>query len=218
MTLLNKLKAFLAHKSVPFPQSKHIIKHAFTAGGIDYYEFDTTANLPWKRGLKFLAIYNELDMRCDRFFLTKHTEAVENILTNSKKIGLDEIVKIRQLNAQLKERLNWIYHEDLIYKVASVVFFDATENPDDWEWKYASQKIERWKKQGDAASFFLHEPIQRLIPFLKDANLNIPNYSQVQKEIDHQMLENIFTSLPQNQKKDSVSYTQRYFFQEMKQG
>ena len=76
--MLTKLKS-LFKKSTPnnFGKTKHIIKPAFTTGGIEYFEFDTTANLPFKRGLKFLSIYNELDMRCDRHYLTKHVEAIE---------------------------------------------------------------------------------------------------------------------------------------------
>jgi hypothetical protein len=218
MTLLEKIKLTWRNKTKgPFSQTKHIIKYAFTSGGVDYYEFDTTANLPWKRGLKFLSIYNEMDMRCDRFYLQKHTEAMENILTGGKKIGLDELIKIRQLNSQMKERLEWIYQEDLVYKIASVVFFDAQENPDDWEWKYALEKIERWKKDGDAGSFFLHEPIRRLIPFLSDSRANFQTYSEAQREIDKAQLENIYAMLSEKANASSVNFTERYFSAEMNQ-
>ncbi len=209
-------KLFKKHQPNHFGKTKHIIKPAFTTGGIEYFEFDTTANLPFKRGLKFLSIYNELDMRCDRHYLTKHVEAIETPLTGGKKVGLDEIIKIRQLNAQMKERLQWVYHEDLVYKLASVVFFDANENPDDWEWKYAAEKIERWKKAEDVNTFFLHEPIQRLIPFLKDSNLNFHDYSAMGKQIDQVMLDNIYTMLSTKASASSLTYTERYFSAEMK--
>jgi hypothetical protein len=220
MKLIDRLKALqtrLTQKKNPFPMAKHIIKPAFAVGGVQYYEFDTTANLPWKRGLKFLSVYNELDMKCDRFYLTKHTEAVKNILTGGKRVGFDEMVKVNQLNNQLIERLTWIYQEDLVYKVASVVFFDANENPDDWEWNYAAKKIEHWKKNENAAAFFLHEPIQKLIPFLNGSNMSFPNYSEVQKGIDKAQLENIYENLSQSQKKDFSNYTARYFSEEMRQ-
>lgn len=211
-----KLPSLFRSRKNPFPQSKHIIKYAFTSGGVDYFEFDTTANLPFKRGLKFLSVYNEMDMRCDRYYLQKHTEAMETILTGGKKIGLDELIKIRQLNAQLKERLEWVHVEDLAYKVASVVFFDKHENPDDWEWKYAAGKIERWKKDNEAGAFFLHEPIQRLIPFLKDSGANSPTYSAMQKQVDALMLENISAISPPKANETSPNYTQRLFWAEMK--
>ncbi len=155
-------------------------------------------------------------MKCDRYYLTKHVEAVENILTGGKKIGFEEMVKINQLNNQLKERLQMVYHEDLVYKVASVVFFDANENPDDWEWKYALQKIEHWKKHSPAADFFLHEPIQRLLPFLNTSALNIQTYSLTQMAVDKAQLENILATLSVKQKIVLPDFTHRYFSQEMK--
>jgi hypothetical protein len=217
MNFYSFLAALKGKRKNPFPQAKHVIKHAFCTGGVDYFEFDTTANLPWKRQLKFLSVYNELDMKCDRFYLLKHTEAVENILTQGRKIGLDEIIKIKQLNNQLKERLTWVYHEDLVYKIASIVFFDANENPDDWEWKYALNKIEFWKKHEDAGAFFLHAPITRLIPFLNASEATIRDYSGAQKKMDMVHLENIFSNMWGSPKGDSVSYTQLYFAEEMKQ-
>lgn len=217
MKIFDKIRAyFKAKRKKPFPQSKHVINHAFTVGGVDYFEFDTTANLPFKRGLKFLSIYNELDMKVDRFFLNAHTDAIEKILTGGKRVGFDEMMKIRTLNQQLKERLTWIYQEDLVYKIASVVFFDANENPDDWEWGYALKKIEHWKKHESVATFFLHEPIQRLIPFLKDSALSILTYSQTQKELDKAQLESLLEILSDSPKIDSLNYTNRYFSEEMK--
>jgi hypothetical protein len=200
-----------------FPTAtKHITKYAFTVDGVDYFEFDQVANLPYKRGLKFLSVYNELDMKCDRFYLNAYCDAIESQF-NKPKLGFNELANIRTMTAQLKERLTWIYQEDLIYKLCSVVFFDANENPDDWEWGYALKKIEHWKKHESAAAFFLHEPIQRLIPYLKDLGLNSLSYSSTQKELDKQQLENLFRNLSGSQKKDLPSYTERYFSEEMKQ-
>lgn len=217
MNLLSKLFR-TKPKDNPFPKSRHVIKPAFEVDGVWYYEFDNTANLPWKRGLKFLSVYNELDMRCDRFYLTKHVEAVQNILTGGKRVGFDEMVKIQQLNNQLKERLQMVYHEDLVYKVASVVFFDASENPDEWEWEYAMKKIERWKQAQGVHDFFLHEPLQRLIPYLNSGGTDFQLYSEVAKKLDKAHLENIYSNLSPDQRTTLQSSMFRYFWEGMKQG
>lgn len=199
-----------------FPNSQHIIKEAFEVGGIKYYEFDTTANLPWKRGLKFLSIYNELDMRCDRFYLEKHGEAVDNIF-KAPKLGFEEMMKLRTLENMLKERLQMVFHEDLVYKVASVVFFDENENPNDWEWKYALEKIKHWKKHQGVHDFFLHEPIQRLIPFLSSAGSNLEAYSKVARRVDEGHLAKVYEMLLPNQRTTFDEPMQRYFWTEMNQ-
>ena len=198
-----------------FTGSKHIIKYAFTCGGVDYYQFDTTANLPYKRGLKCLSIYNEMDMKVDRHYLEQHVKAMEQALTGGKKIGLDELIKIRQLNAQLKERLEFVVQEDLVYKLASVVFFDKNENPEDWEWKYANDKIKHWKKHESAAAFFLREPIQKLIPFLNVSEENLNTYLTAVKAMDEAHLDNIYNMQSPKGNKDSLTFTQRYFAKEM---
>lgn len=212
--MLKKITSYFRKPDKPFPNTKHIIKYAFTVGGIDYYEFDTTANLPFRRGLKFLSIYNEMDMKIDKYYMGKHIEAVDKLL--SGKIALEQLSAIKQLNNQLKERNNFIIPEDLIYKIASVVFFDANENPDDWEWKYASEKIERWKKSESATTFFLHEPIVRLMPFLNVSEENLKVHLEVEKAIDAGHLGNILEMLSPDQKGNFPNFTERYFSREMK--
>lgn len=212
--MLQKIAKFFSKKK-PFEGSKRIIKPAFEVGGVQYYEFDTTANLPFKRGLKFLSVYNELDMKCDRFYLNSLCDAIEAQF-NKPRVGFTEMANIRTWIAQTKDRLTWVYQEDLVYKLASVVFFDENENPDDWEWGYALKKIEHWKKHSPVGDFFLQEPLQKLIPFLGESKLNILTYSQTQKEQDKAMLENLLQNLSGSQKIDLPDFTARYFSEEMK--
>ena len=94
------------------------------------------------------------------------------------------------------------------------MFFDDTENPDDWEWKYAAEKIEFWKKHEGHFPFeffFLHEPIRRLIPFLNVVGENLQTYLEMEKAIDQGHLDNISQILFPNQKSALPTYTQRWF-------
>ncbi len=215
MNFKTRLKLLLSRETKFPTATKHITKYAFTVDGIEYKEFDTPANIPAMRGLKFLSVYNECDMRCDRFYLNALSDAIEAQF-NKPKLGFTEMNNIRTWNAQLKERLTWVYSEDLIYKLASVFFFDASENPNDWEWKHALEKIELWKKKMTFWEFISNEPIQRLIPYLKDFGANSMSYSQTQKEKDLAQLENLLANLSGSLKKDLPSYTERYFSEEMK--
>lgn len=217
MNKWQQIKAWAKSKqTIPFPNTKHVIKPAFDCGGVRYYEFDSVENLPFKRGLKCLTIYNELDMRCDRLYLQAHIEATKKVLTEGKRVGVEEISKVLQLNRQLEQRLEMIYEPELYFKLASVVFFTADENPNDWEYKYAMDKIAHWKKHG-ADAFFLNEPVRRLIPFLKEVAVNFSEYSQAAREIDRAHLENLFSQVSQKLKTTLSEPTQRYFSEEMKQ-
>jgi hypothetical protein len=58
---------------------------------------------------------------------------------------------------------------DLVYKLASVVFFDKSESPTHYEHGYNQKKIEHWKKNASMYDFFLQMPLQELVPFLKQS-------------------------------------------------
>lgn len=211
---MNKLlRIFKRENQNPFPQSKQVVELAFTVGGVDYYQHTDVANMPYKRALKCLSVYNELSMKCDRNYLTAHVEAMENIM-NKGGSSLNILFEIKQLNNQLKERLLWIYDEDLIYKLAAVRFFDKNENPEDFDWKYAEKKIKSWKQNEAAASFFLRAPIKRLIPFLNEQELNLESYSEVQKAQDKMHRENLSMNLSESRSEELLNSTGNLFWEE----
>lgn len=189
LSMINRSAAKLVPPRKAFPNSKHVIKPAFKSGNIWYYEFDDVFNLPYQRGLQAIHAYEELRMKCDRDYLLQHTELIDDLL--SKSITLDEISRIKAANNQLKERLNWIVIPDQAYKLASIVFFDANEDPVNYDYKYAQEKIERWKQNEDVSSFFLQQRVSKLMPFLKGYDGNFLHYSKLVEEANRNHLKNL---------------------------
>ena len=181
-------------KETKFPDTKNPIELAFTVDGIDYFQFKDPFNIPYKRGLTSVTFFEEVRMKCTFEYLKKHQEAINKILTSSN----IDIFSIKKINDQLGERLNFVYTDDTIYKLASVVFFDATENPADYDFVYSKEKIDKWKKSMPAHDFFLQQPIATLLPFLKDPNLNIQSYSKAANLINQIHLGNLQEVLLQN--------------------
>lgn len=177
-----------------FPKSNHIIKYAFSVAGTDYYQFDDVFNLPYERGLMAMAIYEETRMNCNREYLEKHVEAMQELL-HSKNI---DIYKINQLNEQMKERLNISFNTSLLYKLASIVYFDKNENPSLYEPEYCNKKIEFWKEHKGIADFFLQKPLQELIPFLQNVEFDLNTYSELIDKIDKLHLERLQLSKSKN--------------------
>jgi hypothetical protein len=199
MNLIKTISSFFTNKpkdSIPFKDSKYIIKYAFTIGGIEYYSFDDTFNLPYERGLKAISFYEESRMKCSLEYLKLHTEAIDNIL-NGKSI---KIYDIKKLNDQLAERLKFVVDIDLLYKLASVIFFDKDENPSTYEFKYNTEKIEHWKKHKEIGDFFLQMPIVQLMPFLKESNRISPDYAEALRKINRHHLENIYSHISNKEK------------------
>jgi hypothetical protein len=111
-------------------------------------------------------------------------------LVTGTKFGLDELTRIRAANDQLKQRLDWVVVPDQVYKLASIVYFDASESPTHYEIGYAREKIARWKAE-DVDAFFLQKPIQELIPFLNGFVGSFKSYSDLISQVDRHHWKNL---------------------------
>ncbi len=180
-----------------FPRVEYQTKYAFTVGGVDYYEMDDLLNLPYERAVTCLAFYEEFNQRVNREYLVKHVEAMEKALqiVPGQPLGITDAT---MLTRYLKERLNFIIDGDLAYKLASVVYFDKTENPTVYDPKYNQAKIAFWKKEATAKEFFFMQPLQKLIPFLKDYESNLETYLQVTELVKSQHLTSVSQMLSRN--------------------
>lgn len=193
-----------------FPDAKHIIVYEFTIGERHYFRFDDALNLPYQRALSTLVYYRELDMNCDRDFLKAHTQATDNMLAKGK-FTIADLVTIKTLNDQLKARLELPKEPDLMYKFASVIFFDQHENPETYEFKYGENKIKAWKKNITAKDFFLSIPLRSLIPYLQHSGENLQQFSQMISGETKAHLDNLSALLSEEQKmilKDKFSSLQ----------
>lgn len=165
---------------VLFPQTEAVIEEAFEVGGVMYYRFADINNLEYRRGLMAFAVYNELDMRCSRNFLMKHVDAVDTILKSNE----IDIYKIKALNNQLKVRLSMTSDIELMYKLASVVYFDENENPANYDQEYCAKKIEHWKRHTGVADFFLTLPLVELMPFSQTIEGDLDTYSELNRQLN----------------------------------
>lgn len=191
---MQRIKNFLTRV---FPQRTNIfpvkldhrVEFAFEADGIKYFEFSDANNIPCERAFSAIALYEELNMRCTREYLQAHAQAVEDAINDRGGISITNLAK---LNQQLKERLDLIFEPELVYKLASVIYFDETENPYKYDFKYGIEKVARWKKQ-NIADFFLSLPIKKLLPQTDLSNQDLEDYSRITKALTKEHLDSIFT-------------------------
>ena len=160
-------------------KEKYRIEYAFTCGGTKYYRFADITNLPYERGLMAMHAYNEVQMRCDRNFLVRYADTIDKLLHEQK----IDIFKIQKLNEVLKQRLTLVAETDLMYKLASIVYFDKSENPAVYEPAYAEKKIAKWRKDKGVHDFFTQKPLLELMPFSQSANTDLDTYSEMLQEV-----------------------------------
>jgi hypothetical protein len=154
-------------------QDKQKIIKAFVYQGRSYFMFDDIFSIPSIRGLQALDYYEEFNMRCTKDYLIRWTESAEKILSDNKKINL---IELATLVKHLQERLKMIPVSEHIFKIASVIFFDDSENPYVFDRKYNKKKIDLWKKDPEVLSFFLQTPLKDLIPYLDSQGASLATY------------------------------------------
>lgn len=155
---------------------------AFRLNGKSYYHFADNHTVPAGRGLCALAIYEEFKMRCTEEYLQKHIRATEIILSAEK--GKIDLGKLALINANLKERLSLAPMPDYIYRLASVIYFDQTENPYTYDFEYNRKKIEQWKKEPGVLDFFLTKPFKDLMPRLNTSGLDAQTYFMIAQQVE----------------------------------
>jgi hypothetical protein len=193
---MKKLLSKLFKRTVfPDLRVEHKVKEAFIFEGVQYYEFDDVFQMPCDRAFSAMDYYEELRQRTTREYLQAHVEATEELLT-AKKI---DIYRIREINQFLKERVEFITDPDIIYKLASVIYFDKSENPYKYDMKYGQEKIKKWK-EADIGDFFLQTPIRELLPWENISEGDLKNYASIITEIKKRQLSKVSSPISSDKK------------------
>ncbi len=175
-----EFKRWIKDKFKSFPKDiQYPIEEAFSIDGRTFYRFKDYFNIPYERGLKTITFYEEVRMKITYEYMQQHVEAVDKVL-KSQKI---DVYKLKNLNDILKERLTWYVDTDILYKLASIVFFEKSEDPRTYDFKYNAEKIEFWKKHSSVTDFFLQTPLLELMPFIAELEQNLATYSAITKEL-----------------------------------
>lgn len=182
---------------------EHKVIPAFKVGSTQFYQFEDVFNMPCMRGLGAIKFYEEFMMRCTREYLMAHYEANKNILSTPVKSVLD-LKRIWEINEQLGERLRWVVEPELLYKFASVVFFDGSENPYEYDMSYNVKKIERWKKEMEMKDFFLQQPMLALIPYLRQQEISFPDLAKTVRNLTQLHLENLLANISSETKRNDL--------------
>lgn len=161
--------------------AKYPTEYAFTSGGTKYYQFADITNLPYLRGLQALDVYREVECRCSREFLQQFHDAGKKILHDPQQI---DVYKLNAMFEILDQRLHMVTDVDLLYKLASVCYFDEHENPYTYDRAYAEKKIAKWRKDQGVQDFFMQKPLKELMPFLRNVKTDLGTYSKVSEQIN----------------------------------
>jgi hypothetical protein len=136
------------------------VEFAFECGGKEFYRMAHEFRLPTGR-YKFLdAFLIEHELRMTPKMFHDYLDRIENQINGRG--GVIEISKIAVTVHNMRTHANLLFVPDTIKKLASVVYFDETEDLRDYDADYAKKKIALWETDEQYA-FFLKRPIVELL-------------------------------------------------------
>lgn len=154
----------------------HEVEECFSHAGIVYYKFVNEFNIPYERAMAALDIYTELEQRADAKYTKTAFESIIEYLKKGDNINAGLVATFAI------QRMDNICNADLMYKLAAVLYFDASENPYKYNPEYADKKAKSWKKDKDIEAFFLKTPLANLIPSFNSLEINIQNYTEAKRK------------------------------------
>jgi len=164
MTLLFKIKRFFKKdkeiRNVYHPEMQGKVEPAFKSGGKQYYRFVKEVEMFWGRYMFMQTFLYEQNLRMDNGMLKKYMEALSKHLNGDK--GKIDLGKAFQIITQILSRCELAFEIDTTYRLASVLYFDDTEELWLYDKKYNDQKIKAWKEDR-MVDFFYQMPMTEFL-------------------------------------------------------
>ena len=163
------------------PKDRHDqIEFAFTSGGINYFRFSSDVNIPFQRAVAARDILTEELWQINPAVLQSWNEALIQLVINQKTPADKKLYEIGIMANRLKEQLSMSFSLTRTFKLASVMYFDETENPLDYQYPYNQQKMKHWMEHNDIPGFFLNLPESEFNPSLREFSQNFPTYLEAE--------------------------------------
>lgn len=162
------------------PEMAGKTEFAFECNGVKYYKAVKDYILPVGR-YKFIdQKLSEAEIRMDLKTLKAFIVELEKSLDGSK--GTINLGKAFETIYKMKTRCELAFEPETIKRLASVVYFDETEDLRDYDEEYGNKKIASWDK-AEFIGFFLTKPIEELLNLRGISETSLAKYIKDSEQI-----------------------------------
>jgi hypothetical protein len=159
--------------NIHHPEMAEKTEFAFEAGGTKYYRMKKDVLMPVGRYKWVDATLNEVDIRMTLPVLKAYIKELKTNLDGSK--GVINLSKAFQQIYAMETRCDLAFEPETVRRLASVVYFDETEDLRDYDQEYAEKKIEFWQKKKTYA-IFMTAPIGELLNLSEHSETSLVTY------------------------------------------
>ena len=185
MTLLTRLKTWFKrdqHRhNIYHPDFQDSIEAAFVVNGVQYYRFSRETSIPWGRYMFMQTFHKEQNLRITLELLGKYLSNLKKVLNGSK--GVIELGLAFQIISQIESRTALAFETDTTYRLASLIYFDDTEDLYTYDKAYNDEKkIPAWK-EARSVDFFYTRPMTELLGLSDSLPADLLTFMDQQKMI-----------------------------------
>lgn len=155
------------------PDIRDVVEYVFTVAGVDYFQFKAEVEIPAGRYTWIDAFMREHEMRMSLDVLRGYIGALREQL--SGELGEINIGNATILLYKMETRTNLAFSPETIRRLASVIYFDASENLKTYDQDYGKKKIATWEKH-KFIDFFLCRPLKELLGLHDTSVESLQNY------------------------------------------
>jgi len=153
---------------------------AFKADGVQYYRFVKDIEMYWGRYMFMQTFLYEQNLRMTVELLEKYMDKMEKALNPVK--GVIELGKVYQVIGQIKSRCALGFEVETTYRLASILYFDDTEDLHTYDKPYNDKKIESWRG-AKMVDFFYHKPMTEFLNLSHLLPADLQTFMEQQKGI-----------------------------------
>lgn len=143
------------------PEYAPMVEEAFTCGGKRFYRFKEEYRMSTGRYKYYYSTLRELELKLSLKDLEKFIDVFETILNGGSKKKDIKMGDLWQMLFNLKSRVALAFDLPTIKRLATIAYFDETEDLTTYSEEYGNQKIRIWENH-DTEDFFLTRLIGEL--------------------------------------------------------
>lgn len=162
------------------PELADKVEYQFTSGGIKYYSFCKDTEARYGRYIIMANMVQEVSYRMDRETLRTYITRTVAEIDGTK--GAINIGNALAFLGQMLTLTDMSLESDTMYRLASAVYFDETENLKGWDPKYNAKKIQGWKEDG-TLDFFYKRPFAELINLKGTSQTDLRDFLQASEKL-----------------------------------
>lgn len=155
------------------PELADKIEEAFKSNGTTFYNFKQDTEIRTGRYMVIQNFLQEVFFRMDSERLKQYINKIVSELDNSK--GSINVGNAIVWLHQMKTLTELAFEPETIYRLASAIYFDATEDLRTWDREYNGKKIDGWK-ENRTLDFFFSKPFIELIGLKNMSETDIQDY------------------------------------------